>query len=230
MSISRRDFMKLFGIGVASILMTRCRSLFVTCYTPTPAPYPAEGNTPRDRLRKCWLSFGDLAQRTRDLASGGSTEDTFGTQLAADHRIALDELVASGELTAPVSDLIHEAYMAALYHVWRSNSLLACYTPTVYVNYAPASANVLVEQSEILSELSEQSVVEPATLAKAQTALEHDMAYYGLNDADMKTLLDQITAIQQQGQQVPAFDELPIEVTPDAKAAAEFIIELLTEK
>jgi len=229
-SISRRDFMKLFGIGVASILMTRCRPLFVTCYTPTPA-CPAEGNTPRDRLRKCWLSFGDLAQQTKEEGTDGNYENAFGQQLVIDHRNALDELVASGELTTPVADLVHEAYMAAIYHVWRSNTLMTCYTPTVFVDYAPISANVLVEQANILSDLSKQSTVDPETLAKAQMALEHDLAYYDLSDADMRALYEQLLkASQEQGQQAPAFEELPLEVTPDAKTAAQFIIDLLTGK
>jgi hypothetical protein len=230
MSISRRDFMKLFGIGMASILMTRCRPVFVSCYTPTMPPHLDESSTPRDRLRECWLSFGDLAQKTRELANAGSTVDTFGTQLATDHRGALDELVASGELTATVADLIHEAYMAALYHVWRSNSLVTCYAPAIEVNYAPSSANALVRQSEILGNLSEQSTIDPETLAKAQSALEHDMAFYAMSDAEMRALLEGITASQQPGQRVPAFEELQLEVTPEAKAAAEFILHLLTEK
>ena len=230
MSISRRDFMKLFGIGMASILMTRCRPPITTCYTPVAPPRQNENDTPRDRLRECWLSFGDLAQRTRDLANAGSTDNAFSTQLADDHRAALNELVASGELTVSVADLVHEAYMAALYHVWRSNSLLSCYTPTVYVDYFPASANVLVEQSEILGGLYGQSTIDPQTLDKAQAALEHDLSYYDLNDADMQALYDQLIKDAQEGRESPSFEELPLDVTPDAKAAAQFIIDLLTGK
>jgi hypothetical protein len=231
MSISRRDFIKLFGVGVASLLMTRCRAVapIVTCYVATKINTDLL-LTPRDRLRECWLSFGDLAQQTKEEGTDGNYENAFGQQLVTDHRNALDELIASGELTPPVADLVHEAYMAAIYHVWRSNTLLTCYTPTVYVNYAPISANMLVEQSEILGDLSEQSAIDPETLAKAQSALEHDMAYYDLSDAEMQTLYEQIMNIQQQGQPAPAFEELPIQVTPDAKAAAEFIIELLAGK
>jgi hypothetical protein len=230
MSISRRDFIKLFGVSVASLLMTRCRvePPTATCYAPLP-PTP-EAQTPRDRLRKYWLSFGDLAQQTQNAVTNGNSEDTFGQQLVSDHRGALDELVASGELTAPVADLVHEAYAAAVYHVWRSNALITCYEP-MFVDYAPVSANVLVEQSNILSDLSTQSTINPETLAKAQAALEHDMAFYALSEDDVQALYQQvITTSQAQGQPIPSFDELQLEISPDAKAAAQFIIDLLTGK
>jgi hypothetical protein len=230
MSISRRDFMKLFGIGMASMLMTRCRvSVPVgSCYAPMP-PTP-NALTPRERLRKYWLSFNELAQATLDEANQGSTENSFGEQLIADHRLALDELVVSQELTPPVADLIHEAYVAAVYHVWRSNAPITCYIP-VLVDYAPVSANVLVQQSDILNNLSTQGTIDLETLAKAQTAIEHDMAFYALDDADVQALYEQIMkAAQDQEQPIPSFDQLQLKVTPDVKAAAQFIIYLLIGK
>ena len=233
MSISRRDFMKLFGVSVASILMTRCRPISTSTPTPTcyaPLPVTPEALTPRDRLRKYWLSFGDLAQRTQQAATGGNSEDDFGQQLTSDHRAALDELVASGELTAPVADLVQEAYSAAVYHVWRSNALITCYEPMM-VDYAPVSANVLAEQSAILNDLSVQSTINPETLSKAQAALEHDMAFYALSEADVQALYEQvISTSQEQGQPIPSFQELPLEISPDARAAAQFIVDLLTGK
>ncbi|KAF0106349.1 MAG: hypothetical protein FD146_2615 [Anaerolineaceae bacterium] len=227
MPISRRDFMKLFGIGVASMLMTRCRVFppVATCYAPMP-PTP-EVLTPRDRLRQYWISFGELAQRTQET---GNTENTFGRQLVADHRLALDELVASGELSAPVAALIQEAYDAAVYHVWRSNVPMTCYEPMM-VDYAPVSASVLVQQSDILDDFSGQGTIDPETLAKAQAAIEHDMAFFALSDADVQALYAQILkASQEQGQPIPSFEDLQLEVTADAKAAAQFIIDLLTGK
>jgi hypothetical protein len=228
MSISRRDFLKLFGIGVASMLMTRCRVSppIATCYAPLP-PTP-EALTPRDRLRQYWLSFGDLAQTTINEANQGNTENTFGQQLETDHRLALDELIAAGELSAPVADLIQEAYNAAVYHVWRSNVPMTCYEPMM-VDYAPVSAGVLVQQSDILDDFSGQGTIDPETLAKAQAAIEHDLAFFALSDADVQALYAQILkASQEQGQPIPSFEDLQLEVTADAKAAAQFIINLLT--
>ncbi len=233
MSISRRDFIKLFGVSVASLLVTRCKPIALTPPTPTcyaPLPPTPEALTPRDRLRKCWLSFSELAQRTQDAATEGNSEDDFGQQLNSDHRTALDELVVSGELTAPVADLVHEAYAAAVYHVWRSHAPITCYEP-MFVDYAPVSANTLVQQSGILNDLATQSTIDPETLAKAQAAIEHDMAFYALSQEDVQTLYEQvITTSQEQGQPVPSFEELQLEISSDAKAAAQFIIDLLTGK
>ncbi len=230
MSISRRDFMKLVGVSVASLALTRCRFLPVTCYAPLPpSPYPTElPLTAKRRLRRCWLSFGELAQATIDEANQGSAENTFGQGLVADHRLALDELFATGELTPSVADLIQEAYDAAVYHVWRSNAPMTCYEPMI-VDYAPVSANTLVQQAEVLEGVADQGAIDPETLAKAQAALEHDMAFYALTDAEVSSLYERLVAEwQSQGQTVPAFEDVELEITPDAKTAAQFIISLLT--
>jgi hypothetical protein len=229
MTVSRRDFMKVFGISVASLLLTRCRfPIGVTCYAPLPPT--ALPDSTRDRLRLCWLSFNELAQKTIEEAKQGSTENTFGQQLVADHRAALDELVASGELTPSIADLIQEAYAAAVYHVWRSNAPMTCYAAVV-VDYAPISAGVLVQQAEALSQAASQASIDPETFAKAQAALEHDMAYYALSDADVQALYDRlISDWQANGQSIPSFETLELEPTSDAKAAAQFILDLMTGK
>jgi len=229
MPVSRRDFMKVFGISVASLLLTRCRfPIGVTCYAPLPPT--ALPDSTRDRLRLCWLSFNELAQKTIEEAKQGSTENTFGQQRIADHRAALNELVSTGEIPAPLADLVQEAYAAAVYHVWRSNAPMTCYAATV-VDYAPTSAGVLVQQAEALSQAASQGNIDPQTLAKAQAALKHDMAYYALSDADVQALYDRlISDWQANGQSIPSFETLELELTPDAKAAAQFIVDLLTGK
>jgi hypothetical protein len=233
MSISRRDFMKLVGVSVASLTLTSCRiPLPVTCYAPLPpSPYPTVHPLAAiDRLRRYWLGFGELAQKTIEETTLGNTDNTFGQQLVVDHRLALDDLVASGELTPAVADLVQEAYDAAVYHVWRSNAPMTCYAPTL-VNYAPVSAGILIQQSEILNEVANESTIDPETLSKAQAALEHDMAFYALTDEEVNSLYQRLVGEKQsQGQAVPAFDDLDLEITPDAKTAAQFIISLLTSQ
>jgi hypothetical protein len=57
------------------------------------------------------------------------------------------------------------------------------------------------------------------------------MAYYALSDSDLQGLYDQIMQdIQASGQSAPAFEDLPLELTPDARSAARFIIDLLSGK
>jgi hypothetical protein len=234
MSISRRDFMRLVGVSVASLSLTRCRFLpLATCYAPMP-PTPTGPASARERLRLCWLSFGELAQATsieskKSTPSEATTsENAFGQELVSKHRQALDEAVAAGELTPAVADLVQEAYEAAVYHVWRSNAPMTCYAPVI-VDYAPVSADTLVKQAEVLNEIAGESAVDPATLEKARASIEHDMAFYALTAAEVRTLYDQLIA-QSQAQGIPNFDSLDLEVTPEARAATEYIIGLLTRQ
>jgi hypothetical protein len=232
MPIHRRDFMKVLGISVASLFLSRCRSPFeptTTCYIPVPpTPSILPTNKPasiRKRLRLYWLRFGEMAENSRE-----DTENKFGQELVSGHRATLDELVASGEISAPVADLVHEAYAAAVYHVWRSNAPITCYEPMM-VDYAPTSAAVLLEQSRVLNQITTEGIVDPATLAKAQSALEHDMAFYALTDEEVQALYDQLIQDSQgTGQTIPSFEALSLELTPEAKEATQFIIDLLTGK
>ena len=74
MDFSRRDFMKLVGVSVASLALTRCSlPLPVSCYAPLPPPTPTL--TSRDRLRECWLRFNDLAMITSQEYRTGAGAD-----------------------------------------------------------------------------------------------------------------------------------------------------------
>ncbi|MBI5296602.1 MAG: hypothetical protein HY869_14080 [Chloroflexi bacterium] len=235
MSLTRRDFMKLFGVTVASTLLTRCSRIVPevpaqTCYepiAPTDLPPTLSSIPARERLRLGWLRFGELSQKT---IAEENADNALGQQMTADHRAALDELVASGEISVSVADLVQESYEAAVYHVWRLNVPITCYEPMI-VDYAPSSADVLVKQSEVLTQIAAQGTIDPATLASAQSALEHDLAFYDLNDEEVEALYDRLLRESQVGgQRVPSFEELELELTPEAKDAAHFILDLLTGK
>ncbi len=232
MSLHRRDFMKLLGISIASLSLTRCRSPFApqtTCYDAVAVP---PGTLPvnrtssaRERLRLYWLQFGELAEKSR-----GDTENKLGQELSAGHRAALDELVANGEITAPVADLVQEAYAAAVEHVWRSNAPITCYKPAL-VDYTPSSAGVLVKQAEVLNQIAEGGTVDSDTLAKAQSALEHDLAFYALTEEEVQSLYQRLLEESNKtGQSIPSFEALALDLSPEAKEATRFIMNLLTSK
>jgi len=234
MSLTRRDFMKLFGVSVASLLMTRCRGLITsptpTCYAPLPPPTdtpPVMPSSARERLRLQWLRFSELAQKT---LNGENVDNAFDRQMIAEHRTALDEMVAAGKINASVADLVQESFESAVYHVWRSNAPITCYEPVI-VDYAPSSAGVLVRQSEILNQVAAKGTIDPETLEKAKLALEHDMAFYALSDSDIELLYDRlIQESHDRGESIPSFEEVQLEITPDARDAAQFILNLLTGK
>ena len=228
MDVSRRDFMKVVGVSIASMVMAGCRPPVVTtCYAalpPTPGP---EDDSPRGRLRRCWTSFSKLQQVTTDNAALGTTDDQFGVQLVSDHRLALDELVTSGAISTSVAELVHEAYQAAVYHVWRSNVPITCYEP-VLINFSPASAEVLVQQAAALDSLDSGGTIDAEVLEKARLALEHDLAFYELTDQQVNALYERLLADWESQQQAPDFASVEIDVSPDAEAAARFILDLIT--
>jgi len=239
LAVPRRSFMKLFGVSLGSLLLARCQKPAIP--TPPPMCYMAVPLTPigtmptpkslaaRHRLRLCWLRFDELAQWTGDAGSAREG-DSFGGELIAEHRKALDELVAKGVIAAPVADLIHEAYGAAVYHVWRSNAPMSCYD-LAYPEYKPASAENLVHQSQVLTQLAAGSTIAPETLAKARTALEHDLAFYALTDADEQALYDRLLAeYSGPGETMPSFEEVELTLTPEVKSAARFLLDILTGK
>lgn len=242
MSMSRRDFMKFVGISISSLLLTNCRRqaptpppATIACYlVAAPPPDDTPTNTkltdPKAKLRAYWLSFGDLASKTQAGNAQDSSEDTYGQELIEGHRAALDELISAGALTRVAADLVEEAYEAAVYHVWRSNSMMTCYL-TAGPTFAPESAQSLVQQSEALDQLASQGTIDPQTLETARQALEHDMAFYTLSNDQVQALYQSLTdELNAQGQGIPEFADVELDVSPDAKAAAQFIIDLLTLK
>jgi hypothetical protein len=244
MRVPRRNFMQLLGISLGSMLLARCQRTgipeptFVTCYEAVPnTPITGTPSPTRlaalDRLRLCWLRFDELAQKTaaaRDSGDNSWEENPIGTEMTAEHRSALDALIAAGEITDPVGDLVQEAFSAAVYHIWRSNVPMTCYEPMM-IDFAPAGAASLVRQSDVLTEIAAGSTIAPDTLAKAKTALEHDLAYYALSDAEVQALYEQLLAeYQEAGKPVPSFEELELSLTPDVKAAAQFLLDVLMGK
>ena len=225
MNLSRRDFIKLLGISAASALLTRCKPTL-----PSALPNSVT-DTARGHLRDCWFAFDEVARQASQPIAGYEFEDSYGQQLSAEHRAALDELIAYGEITASVADLVQEAYDTALYRVWRSNAPISCYlTFTIGLDYSSDVADSLVKQSETLEQLATQEWIEPSTLATARSALERDMAYFALTTQATSELYGLYDHFFEDHHYFPDIEALPLEISPDARAAAQFILDLLTGK
>jgi hypothetical protein len=211
--LTRRDFIQSLGIALASLLAARC------------VPPRSGGQTPRDRLRNCWHRFDELAEQARDVDHFERGQQAL-DQLVADHRAALDEVVATGELAQDVAAQVQAAFGAAAYHVWRSNAPITCYEP-VLIDYRPASSGQLARQLDILVEMAGDGDLDPDVVAQARAAVERDVAFLNLSNDEVAALYNEITSSAQGG--VPPFEEIQLEITPQAAQAAQFLVELLLQ-
>jgi hypothetical protein len=217
MSPTRRAFIRRFGIALASLAMARCTRLGTS---------RRRGETSRERLRDCWLRFEWLAGVTRDWDRYERGEKAL-EALTADHRQALDELVAAGDLDAPVAELVQVAFDAAAYHTWRANAAMTCYEPVI-VDYKPGTSGRLVQQAALLAEMAEEGDLAPGAVAQAQAAVARDVTFLNMPYKERDAMYKEIIAhLDARG--VPPFEELDLEVTPDAAQAARFLVDLLSE-
>jgi hypothetical protein len=201
------------GIAVASLVMARC------------VPFGGDDSS-HDRLRNCWLRLDWLAQQAKgDYERGEKARD----ELAADHRAALDDLVAAGKIGAGVADELNTAFGAAINHILLSNAPITCYEP-VLVDYTPASSDRLAQQADLLAEMAEGGDLDPITVAQAQATIERDIAFLNLSDAETQALYDELIEAAGGIRDFPSLDELDLEVTPEAGEAARLLVELLLKE
>jgi len=221
MTPTRREFIKQFGVMLASLVAARCAP------SPVPMPPGGESESPRDRLRSYWRQLDRLAQQTQEgQERGGEVRE----ELVAAHRAALDDLVASGELDSAVAEQVQIAFSEATYHAWRSNAQMTCYKMAWSGVALMSGRGELVRQAELLAGLADSDTVDPDTLAQAQAALERDIAFLSLSDADLQILYDEFTQAAGDPYAHPALGELGLEITPEAAKAARFLVELLLEE
>ncbi len=216
MHVSRREFIERTGLALASLMMTRCTSVLRGDDPPTATP------SARDRLRRCWLQFDRLTlEMQQDPRQGEETMH----RLQTDHRAALDELVAAGALTFDVSQQVDMAFNAAVYHIWRSYAA-TCYE-AVLLDYRPTSRGQLIQQAELLDEIAATGSLDQGVVARAQAVVERDIAFLSLSDGETEALYDALIKASDDTYDFPPFEDLDLEISPEAAEAARFLTELL---
>ena len=212
MTLRRREFIKGVGVAAASLVLLRCLP---------PAP---EDDSPRATLRRTWMRLDWLAKQSTDIERGDSALQELGAQ----HRAALDELVGTGELRPGIADELQVAFTAAAYHVFRSHAPITCYEPMM-VDYAPVSSGQLTTQADLLAAMADRADLDPATVSQARTSIERDIAFLSLSMDERNALYESLLQTASQGTPIPPFDQVELEVTPEASEAARFLVELLLE-
>jgi hypothetical protein len=213
MSTTRRSFIKLVGITTASWILARC------------APLHGEGGGARDRLRDSWKGLDWLAQQAQDDYERG---DRARTKLTEDHRQALDDLVATGELDNSVADELDSAFQAAANHVLYSNAPITCYEPA-FVDYTPTSSDQLVRQADLLVEIAERGEVSQQTISRARAAIERDIAFLNLSSQETQALYDALLQGAEDTYHFPPFEEINLEISSASLQAARYLVQVLLE-
>jgi hypothetical protein len=221
MSPTRREFIKRVGIALASLMAARCACI--------PLPGTGKDDSPRGRLRSCWQRFGWLEEQASDWSDYEKGEKAR-EELVAEHRAALDELVAAGELDKAVADEVQNAFDAAAYHIWRANCGMTCYEPMMMPDYTQSGSAQLVSQADLLADLADDATIDPETLSKVQAAVERDIAFLNLSPEDERALYDALKEAAGESYDFPTFEDLELEITPEAAEAARFLVELLMEE
>jgi hypothetical protein len=214
MLIERREFIKSVGIGLASLILTQCTHL------------PFRDDPYLTDLRDCWLDLPSLAKYSwKDTEQG----EEHRLHLLKDHRTALNRLVRLGEITSPIAEQLQVAYREASFHIWRKNSGTTCYLPAMGPDYKPTSRDQLTTQAEILVDLSESGAFDYDTVARAQYAIERDIAFLNLSGGEVTRLYDQILEAVGDTRPYPNFDDINLELPAESTDAARFLVELLLD-
>lgn len=220
---TRREFLQLLGVTLASTLVTRCRP---SCYTPLPPTPPPTASVAEGQwagVRAAWYGLDQLAIDAKDADVGELTRD----RLMVDHRAALDRVVASGALAADVADDMQAAFDAACTHVWRANAPITCYAPSPYPEYRIASSSDLAQQADLLADMATASDIDPATVAQARAAIERDIAFLAATPDDQRAIVDAVIAAAGESMDYPTLKELELDVPPAALEAARTLVEVL---
>ena len=217
MTPTRREFIRNVGIAMASLAMARC-------VPSRGGGDSAEGecDSARDCLRQCWLRLDWLTQQIQeDYERGEQARDDLITQ----HRADLDDLVAAGELDAAVAEYVQAAYAEAVGHVWLVSGDTLCYEAVPL--YTPDSADRLIQQAKLLATLAESGDFDSDAVARAQVAIERDIAFLSLSHEETQALYEELIAAAGDSYEFPSFDELELDIPPEAATAARFLADVL---
>lgn len=157
--------------------------------------------TPHERLRACW-------QALRAVPAEGDSRALF-AQVSAEHRAALDALVAARALDPAVAEAVEAAFAGAAEHVERSTGVMTCYI--AIDGRLWSSATSVLGRAAALADLAAGQSLDSETIALARVALERDIAYLAARAAAG-------------GSQAP----YPVEATPESARAAAFLAGLFT--
>jgi len=87
-----------------------------------------------------------------------------------------------------------------------------------------------MQQVSLLARTAEHGEADAETIAQAQVAIERDIAFLALSEKETQALYDALAEAGGNPHGFPPFEELELEMPPQATKAAHFLVELLLEK
>jgi hypothetical protein len=141
--------------------------------------------------------------------------------LEASHRAALADLVDAGQVSANVAEQAQFAFEEAAYHVWRENALTCYMIEGALGLYIRDSREQLGQRAALLARMADEGELAPETVAQPQAVIERDLAFLGPTHGGWTESANRPT-------DWPDFDELDLEITPEAAEAAAFLAQLLS--
>jgi hypothetical protein len=78
--------------------------------------------------------------------------------------------------------------------------------------------------------MADRSDIDPATVSQARAGIERDIAFLSLSSDERNALYDSLIQAANQGAAIPPFDQLDLEITPEAAEAARYLVDLLLEE
>lgn len=223
----------------------------VTCYAPlVPTPTPQQIQTPKVTcytvvpiatitptvlveagadwryLRDLWYGLDELASVASDEDEGIEKRDL----LISEHEATLANLVNAGAVDPAVAEAMQVAYAEAAFHVWRSNTNLTCYVAPPRPEYTVQGRAELLRQAEVLEELAASAAIDADTVAEARAAIERDLAYLTMSDAEQDELAQRIIDEAGESGDYPEWEEIELRVSPANAEAARILVQLLLGK
>lgn len=229
MDHNRREFLHNVGWTLVSLAGARHLAGCGPAATGTTAGTTTggAGSTTRSptwlRLRSAWLDLPAMC-----TGGDGWNTDPDAADLErrkAGHRAALDELLAAGELRAPVAELLHNAFSDTAWHAWRSCNGPTCYEPTILGSTLMETRGRVVQRLEALDGMVASGTLDADLVAASRATFRQQLAILDAEEA--LSGLEGQARWDAESRLVDAIEAGGPEATDDEREAAGILVDLL---
>jgi hypothetical protein len=136
------------------------------------------GGTGWDRVRGLWYGLHDWEQDRERFNVPSEQSEADRDRRKAEHRAALDGLVAAGGLRTAIAERLVVAFDEAAFHVWRTGIMATCYDPTQAGVRMQEGRGRILGRLAALKDMLDQGVVSESAVADSRAALEREIVFF----------------------------------------------------